>query len=156
MMPRQISIGSLFEKMAACSRSVVTKSMPCLLMLGFLSIGAAGVALAQDQAPAPQDAPAASSPDTGAPAAVDGDEKSAPVPFADGTFTIVEQPEEDKILAYDGKEIARDYYVGFDRIAKVGGIDVALFNVGSGGNQCGPATIIAWKPEGSARCKACG
>lgn len=149
MMPRQISIGSLFEKMAACSHSVVTKSMPCLLMLGFLSIDAAGVALAQDQAPAPQDAPAASSPDTSAPTATDGDEKPAPVPFAGGTFTITEQPEMDKILAFDGKEIARDYDVFFDKIVKVAGIDVALFAVGPGGNQCGPSALITWKPEGS-------
>ncbi|MFE0019104.1 hypothetical protein ACFWXH_29935 [Mesorhizobium sp. NPDC059054] len=121
-----------------------------LLTAGILSVGLAGTALAQEQAPAPQDAPAATSSDSSAPATTDGDEKPAPVPFAGGTFTITEQPEMDKILAYDGKEIARDYYVGLDQIVKVAGIDVALFNVGSGGNQCGPATIIAWKPEGSA------
>ncbi|WP_054308506.1 hypothetical protein [Mesorhizobium sp. 1M-11] len=122
----------------------------CLLTAGILSVGLAGTALAQEQAPAPQDAPAATSSDSSAPATTDGDEKPAPVPFAGGTFTITEQPEMDKILAYDGKEIARDYYVGLDQIVKVAGIGVALFNVGSGGNQCGPATIIAWKPEGSA------
>ncbi|WP_186307247.1 hypothetical protein [Mesorhizobium amorphae] len=110
-----------------------------LLMAGLLSTGLSGFAFAQAQAPAPQDAPASAVPDTSPPVATDGDEKPAPVPFAGGTFTITEQPEMDKILAFDGKEIARDYDVFFDKIVKVAGIDVALFAVGPGGNQCGPS-----------------
>lgn len=153
-MPRQISTGSSFEKTAAHSRSAMTRSLPRLLMAGFLSIGVAGIALAQEQVPAQQDAPAASSPDTSAPAITDGGEKPAPVPFAGGTFTITEQPEADKILAFDGKEIARDYDVFFDKIVKVAGIDVALFAVGPGGNQCGPSTLIAWKPDGGTELKS--
>lgn len=145
-----ILTGLPFEKAAGYLHTVAMGPFTRLLTAGLLSIGLAGMALAQEQAPAPQAAPAATDPDTSAPTATDGNEKPAPVSFAGGTFTITEQPEMDKILAYDGKEIARDYYVGLDQIVKVAGIDVALFNVGSGGNQCGPATIIAWKPEGSA------
>lgn len=138
------------RRLTSYSYDLAMRPLSRLVAAGLLSVGMAGITLAQDQAPAPQDAPAATSSDTGSPAAADGTEKPAPVPFAGGTFTITEQPEMDKILAYDGKEIARDYYVGLDQVVKVAGVDVALFNVGSGGNQCGPATVIAWKPEGSA------
>ena len=79
-----------------------------LLAASLLSIGLTGIALAQEQTPAPQDAPAATAPDTSAPTATDGDEKPAPVPFAGGRFTITEQPEKDKVMAFDGKEFARD------------------------------------------------
>ena len=62
----------------------------------------------------------------------------------------ITQPEQDgeKVLAYDGKQLASNYDVFFDKIVKVGGVKVALFDVGDGGNQCGPATVIVWKPEG--------
>jgi hypothetical protein len=80
--------------------------------------------------------------------AIAQDEKQAPIAFAGGTFTVTETPDNDKILAFDGKELARGYDVSFDRIVKVDGVDTALFNVGPGGNQCGPAKIIAWKPDG--------
>lgn len=143
-MSRLISTG--FEKTTGDFCAAAMGAFSRLLAAGLFAIGLTGSVLAQEQAPASQEAPAA---DTVAPA--DGNEKPAPVPFAGGTFTIIEQPEMDKILAYDGEEIARDYYVGLDQIVKVAGIDVALFNVGSGGNQCGPATIITWKPEGSAK-----
>lgn len=82
--------------------------------------------------------------------AVAQDERQAPIAFADGSFTIIETPDMDKILAFDGKELARNYFVYFNQIATVGGIGVALFDVGDGGNACGPAKVMAWKPEGGA------
>ncbi len=71
------------------------------------------------------------------------------IPFEGGKFTIAETADLDKILAFDGKEIARNYVVYHDRTVTVGDRQVALFAVGDGGNACGPATVIAWKPEGS-------
>lgn len=76
------------------------------------------------------------------------DEAAEPVPFAGGRFTITETADAEKVLSFDGKEIARDYFVMFDRTAEVAGVEVALFEVGPGGNACGPNTFIAWRPEG--------
>ena len=73
-----------------------------------------------------------------------------PVPFAGGQFTITETADAEKVLSFDGREIARDYFVMFDRIVDVAGVKVALFEVGPGGNACGPNTLIAWQPEGGA------
>ncbi|BCH22041.1 hypothetical protein [Mesorhizobium sp. L-8-3] len=69
------------------------------------------------------------------------------IPFEGGRFTITETADQDKILAFDGKEIARNYVVYHDRTVTIGGRQVALFSVGDGGNACGTATVIAWKPE---------
>ncbi|TIN34884.1 MAG: hypothetical protein E5Y25_26805, partial [Mesorhizobium sp.] len=75
-------------------------------------------------------------------------DKQAPIPFEDGQLTIT-QPEQDgeKMLAYDGKQLASNYDVSFDRIVKIGDVNVALVDVGDGGNQCGPAKVIVWKPK---------
>lgn len=80
-----------------------------------------------------------------------GQDKQAPIPFEGGQF-MIEQPEEngEKFLSFDGKELAHNYFVNFDRIATVDGVEVALFQVGDGGNACGPAAVMAWKPEGEA------
>lgn len=95
-----------------------------------------------DAAPAePPDAPAEQ------PAEAEA-ETQAPIPFDNGSFTITETSDGDKILAYDGVELARNYVVYFDRTVTLGETSVALFDVGDGGNQCGPATVIAWKPKG--------
>lgn len=77
------------------------------------------------------------------------DEKPTSIPFAGGKLTITETPDLDKILAFDGKELARNYVVLYDRTVDLQGTKVALFAVGDGGNACGPATVIVWKPEGS-------
>lgn len=70
------------------------------------------------------------------------------IPFAGGAFTISAETEDfDRILSYDGIEIARDYVVMFDREVTVSGLPVALFDVGPGGTACGPAVVIVWKPE---------
>lgn len=87
-------------------------------------------------------------------AAVAQDEKSVPVSFAGGTLTITETPDMDKILAFEGKELARNYSVYFNQIARVNGIDVALFDVGNGGNACGAAKVMVWKPDGGTIQKA--
>ena len=75
------------------------------------------------------------------------DEDPAPVSFAGGEFTITETDDLDKILAFDGEELARDYFVMFDRIADVGGTEVAFFSVGPGGNACAPSVVMVWKPQ---------
>jgi hypothetical protein len=78
-----------------------------------------------------------------------GGSASAPekIPFEGGAFTITETADLDKILAYDGRQIARNYVVYFNRIIELSGTKVALFDVGNGGNACGPAAVIAWKTE---------
>lgn len=67
------------------------------------------------------------------------------IEFAGGALTITENDDAERILAFDGKELARDYFVGFDKIADVGGTDVAFYSVGPGGNACGPSTFLIWK-----------
>jgi hypothetical protein len=77
------------------------------------------------------------------------EEKPAPVPFAGGTLAITQTEEYgEKTLSFDGKELAKAYFVYFNGIVKVGGVDVALFDTGDGGNACGPAKVMVWKPEG--------
>lgn len=70
------------------------------------------------------------------------------IPFAGGMLTITETEDFEKILAFDGREITRDYLVFFDRIIELADIEVALFTVGAGGNACGGSTYMVWKPEG--------
>lgn len=82
-------------------------------------------------------------------AALGEDDQQGPIPFDGGQLTIT-QPEQDgeKVLAYDGKQLASDYDIFFDKIVKIGDVNVALVNVGGGGNVCGPAKVIVWKPKG--------
>ncbi|TIN18274.1 MAG: hypothetical protein E5Y31_26960, partial [Mesorhizobium sp.] len=117
--------------------------------LAFLLM-AATLSHAQTQTPAAPPAVEKPATDQGTDAAdASDDDSQAPVPFEGGQLTIT-QPEQDgeKVLAYDGKQLATNYDVFFDKIVEVGGVKVALFDVGDGGNQCGPATVIVWKPEG--------
>ena len=72
------------------------------------------------------------------------------IEFAGSAFTITETDDAEKILAFDGKELARDYFINLDTIASVGGTQVAFFSVGPGGNACAPNTVMAWKPDGGA------
>lgn len=99
---------------------------PRLLTAGLFLVGAGGIAFAEQQ--------------------------PAPVPFAGGTFTITagNDEEAEKVLTYEGKEIARDIYISFNRIAKIGDIDVALFYLGNGGAGCEDKPLILWKPQGAA------
>ncbi|MEO5759489.1 MAG: hypothetical protein ABIQ51_21830 [Mesorhizobium sp.] len=107
---------------------------------------------AQTQTHAAQTPPTAEAPATDQgtdAAAASDDDKQAPIPFEGGQLTITQKEDGgEKVLAYDGVELASNYEVFFDKIADVGGVKVALFNAGDGGNQCGPATVIIWKPEG--------
>src|SRR5205085_2175753 len=88
-------------------------------------------------------------PSSTANAALAADDSQAPIPFEGGKLTIT-QPEQDgeKVLSYDGKQLASNYDVFFDKIVKIGDVNVALIDVGDGGNQCGPAKVIVWKPQG--------
>ncbi|AZO72706.1 MULTISPECIES: hypothetical protein [unclassified Mesorhizobium] len=116
----------------------------CASMAILLAVAGAS---AQTQTSAASDQPAADqgAADQGTPA---DEDSQAPIPFEGGQLTIT-QPEQDgeKVLAYDGKELASNYDVFFDRIVKIGDVNVALVDVGDGGNQCGPAKVIVWKPK---------
>lgn len=68
--------------------------------------------------------------------------------FAGGELKITETADFEKVLAFDGRELARDYEVFLDRITDVGGTQVAFFGVGSGGNACAPAIAIVWQDHG--------
>lgn len=73
------------------------------------------------------------------------------IDFEGGKLTITQQEEYgEKTLAYDGEELARNYYVTIEKVVQVAGVNVALVSAGDGGNACGPAEILVWKPEGSA------
>lgn len=69
------------------------------------------------------------------------------IPFEGGAFTITETKDLDKVLAYDGKELARNYVAFYERTVDLNGTKVAIFAVGGGGNACGPATVLAWKTD---------
>ena len=117
-------------------------------------------AVAQSAAQAPATAVAKPSPDSASPGITDApatddasnsdtaDALPPPLAFEGGQFTIA-QPEEygEKILSYDGKEIARDYFVMLDKVVEVSGKKVAIYDVGPGGNACGPAALLVWKPD---------
>lgn len=68
--------------------------------------------------------------------------------FAGGALTIIQTPDYERVLAFDGRELARDFDVFFNRIENVGGTDVAFFSVGPGGNACAPAALMVWKTDG--------
>jgi hypothetical protein len=75
------------------------------------------------------------------------DEEPERIPFADGELTITQTPDYEKVLAFDGRELAREYFVFFDRIADVEGTEVAFVYVGPGGNACSPSVTMVWKPQ---------
>jgi hypothetical protein len=123
-----------------------------------LLAGASGLALillpvasvyAPTQTPAAAEEPAGDDGSGTDNAAASDDDKQAPIPFEGSQLTITQQEQYgEKVLAFDGKQLASNYDVFFDRIVEVGGVKVALVDVGDGGNQCGPAKVIVWKPEG--------
>ena len=67
------------------------------------------------------------------------------VPFAGGALTITETPDLDKVLAFDGEELQRNYVLFYDRTVEVAGEQVALFEIGDGGNACGTSVVLVWK-----------
>jgi hypothetical protein len=120
-----------------------------IILLATVCANAQTTTPATQPAPATADQPAA---DQGATDQAASDEdKQAPIPFEGGQLTIT-QPDQDgeKVLAYDGKQLASNYDVFFDKIVKIGDVNVALVDVGDGGNQCGPAKVIVWKPKDGA------
>lgn len=111
----------------------------------------AGAHAQTDRVLVPADDPSGGAADQSASsnAALADNDSRAPIPFEGGQLTITQQEEYgEKVLAFDGKQLASNYDVFFDKVVKVGGVDVALVDVGDGGNQCGPAKVIVWKPEG--------
>lgn len=81
--------------------------------------------------------------------AVGAADKSTVISFEGGQLTITQQKRYgEKVLAFDGKELARNYEVDIDKIVDLGNVRVALVNVADGGNLCGPAKVIVWKPKG--------
>lgn len=125
----------------------MTRSLLAAACASIAILLAVAGASAQTQTSAASEQPAADqgAADQGTPA---DEDSQAPIPFEGGQLTIT-QPEQDgeKVLAYDGKELASNYDVFFDRIVKIGDVNVALVDVGDGGNQCGPAKVIVWKPK---------
>nr|WMC96915.1 hypothetical protein RAR13_26815 [Aminobacter aminovorans] len=79
--------------------------------------------------------------------AIAQDSEPQTIPFEGGNFTIVENAEGEKVLAYEGKELARNYVAFHDRTVEVSDTNVAIFAVGDGGNACSPETVLAWKTE---------
>lgn len=73
----------------------------------------------------------------------------APVKFGDAEITFARGEDEEIAVSYNGQEIYRNYYVAFDRIAKVEDKDVAILSGGDGGNACSPATLIVTVPDNS-------
>ena len=77
--------------------------------------------------------------------AVVAQEEPDRLPFEGGTLTITEVEGGEKLLAFDGRLIARNYTVFFDRVVEVAGTQVALVAIGQGGNACGTSTIVVWR-----------
>ena len=119
--------------------------------LAWILMPVAGAHAQTDRVLVPADDPSGGAADQSASsnAALADNDSQAPIPFEGGQLTITQQEEYgEKVLAFDGKQLASNYDVFFDKVVKVGGVDVALVDVGDGGNQCGPAKLIVWKPEG--------
>jgi hypothetical protein len=79
--------------------------------------------------------------------AVAQDEEPQDIPFEGGTLTITQNEDFEKILTFDGKELARNYQLFYNRTVVVAGKNVALFDIGDGGNMCGTNAVIVWKPD---------
>ena len=63
-------------------------------------------------------------------------EKPISVSFEGGQLTITQQEQYgEKVLAFDGKELARNYEVDIDRVVRIDDMNVALVDVGGGGNE---------------------
>lgn len=69
--------------------------------------------------------------------------------FADGRLVILETDDGEKVLSFNGAELARGWFLAFDREVQVAGQTVLLYGAGDGGNACGPDAVIVWKPEGA-------
>lgn len=70
-----------------------------------------------------------------------------PIDFAGGKLTITENADGENVLAFDGKELARNYVLAYERTVDLLETPVALFEAGDGGNACGTRTVMVWKAE---------
>ena len=75
------------------------------------------------------------------------DSEPQTIPFEGGNFTIKENADGEKVLAYEGKELAKNYVAFHERTVELSDTKVAIFALGDGGNACGPETVLAWKTE---------
>ncbi len=72
------------------------------------------------------------------------------IPFEGGKLTIAEDKDTlEKVLTFDGAELARNYLLYYNRTVEVSGKQVALFDIGDGGTACSSSVMMVWKPEGS-------
>ncbi|WP_274626989.1 hypothetical protein [Arvimicrobium flavum] len=78
------------------------------------------------------------------------------IEFDGGAFTITQNENYERVLTYDGQEIARNFVVSHDKTVEIADVKVALFSVANGGNQCGAATLIAWKKDDALRSQMVG
>lgn len=69
------------------------------------------------------------------------------IPFEGGTLTIAAVDEVEKVLTFEGEELAREYVLYYDRTVEVSGRPVALFDVGDGGTACPSSVMLVWKAE---------
>lgn len=69
------------------------------------------------------------------------------IAFEGGTLTIAQNEDFEKILTFNGKELARNYQLFYNRTVVVAGKNVALFDIGDGGNMCGTNAVMVWKPD---------
>lgn len=67
--------------------------------------------------------------------------------FGGGVLTIGENSDGEKVLGFDGRQLAAGYFLVFEQAAVVEDQPVMLYAAGDGGNACGPASVIVWKPE---------
>jgi len=67
--------------------------------------------------------------------------------FDSETISIIETDEFEKVIMLRDRELGRNWFAGFDRVANVSGEPVALFYLGDGGNACGPSTLIVWRND---------
>lgn len=69
------------------------------------------------------------------------------ISFDGETITISQTDEGQRAILLGDRELGRNWFAGFDRIAEVYGQPVALFYLGDGGNACAPSTLIVWRSE---------
>jgi hypothetical protein len=75
------------------------------------------------------------------------DEVIETVDFDGEVITISQTDEGEQVISFGEQELGRNFFAGFDRVAEVSGMPVALFYLGDGGNACGPSTLIVWRED---------
>ena len=75
------------------------------------------------------------------------DEVIENVEFDGETITVTQTDDGEQVITIGERELGRNFFAGFDRVTEVGGVPVALFYLGDGGNACGPSTLIVWRED---------